>query len=334
MITPNEELERDDEFWFEDGSVVLVASNVGFKVYKGLLTAHSPIFCDMFARSQPDDKEIYDGCPFVHVSDSSQSLKHFLRAMFHNVKPLFYRVEGDPKIPIEELLSVARLAHKYDVGELLRQAIACLQTYYTNKLAIWRARNQGGNVAFEMSYEFPAYAIGVVNLARLTETSSMLPLALYDCCSLGGRIVHGWARQDGTVEHLSVEDLERCIDGSLALAIRALSSPFNLFVGRKMVEKTESCLNTKSVLFGGAPGSCEGAQAKVKSQLNNGACVLGTRALHSHMTIPSLSQSFSKMCSSCLLILQSREDAMHEVLWGDLPSLLNLSIPDWPTPSK
>ncbi|RDX46351.1 hypothetical protein OH76DRAFT_1485594 [Lentinus brumalis] len=319
------ELERDDEFWLKDGSVVLVAGNVGFKVYKDLLATHSPIFHDMFAQSRPDEQEMYDGCPVVHLSDAPCNLRHFLRALIHTVRPLFYRSDEDTKISIDELFAVAHLAHKYDVGELLRQALVCLKSYYTNRLDIWKQGGQAGNVPFETSDKDPLYAIGVVNLAHLTQTPSMLPLALYDCCYLGGRVVRGWARDDGTVEHLSLEDLERCMDGSTALATRAVCSSMDLHAA---VEQADLCVHSKPVRFGGG-GACEAAQAKVKSRLKTNKSFLGTRALHSHMATASLSPHFAKMCSTCLSTLQGRERATHEAVWAQLPSLFNLSIPDW-----
>ncbi|KAI0742447.1 hypothetical protein C8Q80DRAFT_1188462 [Daedaleopsis nitida] len=36
---------RDGEFWYEDGSIILVARDVEFRIYyKGLLAIHSSIF--------------------------------------------------------------------------------------------------------------------------------------------------------------------------------------------------------------------------------------------------------------------------------------------------
>ena len=72
-----EELERDEDLWLEDGSVVLVARNIAFKVYMGLLSAHSPVFSNMFASATHTD-ETYDGSPVVRVTDSPEDLKWLL----------------------------------------------------------------------------------------------------------------------------------------------------------------------------------------------------------------------------------------------------------------
>ena len=39
---------KDKEFWFNDGTVILVAQDVEFCIYKGILAEHSPVFSDMF----------------------------------------------------------------------------------------------------------------------------------------------------------------------------------------------------------------------------------------------------------------------------------------------
>ena len=45
--------QRDHEFWYDDGTVILIARNVEFRIYKGLLSDHSSVFRDMFSLPQP-----------------------------------------------------------------------------------------------------------------------------------------------------------------------------------------------------------------------------------------------------------------------------------------
>ncbi len=68
----------------------------------------------------------------------------------------------------------------------------------------------------QASFEGP-HATGAVNLARLTDTPLMLPSALFWCCHLGGKLIDGWTREDGTVEHLSVADLKLCVEARSTL---------------------------------------------------------------------------------------------------------------------
>lgn len=74
---------RDEEFWFEDGTVTLVAGNIQFLVYRGVLASHSPVFADMFSLPQPlpNDDSPEPPIPTIHIvylSDSPEDLRHLL----------------------------------------------------------------------------------------------------------------------------------------------------------------------------------------------------------------------------------------------------------------
>ena len=42
--------EKDKEFWFEDGTVIIVAKDVEFRVYAGIIAAHSPVLKELFEK--------------------------------------------------------------------------------------------------------------------------------------------------------------------------------------------------------------------------------------------------------------------------------------------
>ena len=78
-------LERDPEFWFSDGTVILVAKNVEFRFYRALLADRSPVFNAKFADQHPTRDVQFNGqhsfsCPIVHLTDSPEDLRHILRA--------------------------------------------------------------------------------------------------------------------------------------------------------------------------------------------------------------------------------------------------------------
>ena len=60
---------------------MLIARDTAFKIYRGLLAAQSPVFQDMFATVHPQATQEWEGCPVVHLSDSVEDLRHFLRAL-------------------------------------------------------------------------------------------------------------------------------------------------------------------------------------------------------------------------------------------------------------
>jgi hypothetical protein len=78
---------RDEDLYFEDGSVVISANNVDgdlvyFKVHKSVLAKQSTVFKDMFSLPSPSDIDTYDGLPLVHVHDDAKDFKQFLQAIY------------------------------------------------------------------------------------------------------------------------------------------------------------------------------------------------------------------------------------------------------------
>ena len=72
---------HDEEFWLEDGNIVLISCNIAFRIHRGLLAAQSSIFADMFTAASSSADESYEGCPVIHLSESPEDLRHFLRVL-------------------------------------------------------------------------------------------------------------------------------------------------------------------------------------------------------------------------------------------------------------
>ena len=76
---------KDSEFWYEDGTIILIARNIEFRVYRGPLAKHSPFFRDMLSMPQPAAashfpvSELNFDCPVIHLTDSPEDLRHVLR---------------------------------------------------------------------------------------------------------------------------------------------------------------------------------------------------------------------------------------------------------------
>ena len=83
-LYPGSVYRRDQEFWFDDGTIILVAREIEFRVYGGLLAAHSSILKDLFAQAHSTRTVVAYGqhkvpCPVVHLSDSPEDLRRILR---------------------------------------------------------------------------------------------------------------------------------------------------------------------------------------------------------------------------------------------------------------
>ena len=71
---------RDDEFWFDDGNLIIVAHDVEFRVYRGPLVRHSPVFREMLSLPQPPaDANEHSQLPVVHIPEHPASFRHLLK---------------------------------------------------------------------------------------------------------------------------------------------------------------------------------------------------------------------------------------------------------------
>ena len=75
---------RSEDVWYDDGNIILQAQNTQFKVLKSILQRNSSVFRDMFSLPQPtsSDTELVEGCPVVRLSDSADSVRYVLKALF------------------------------------------------------------------------------------------------------------------------------------------------------------------------------------------------------------------------------------------------------------
>ena len=109
---PNIERVRDEEFWYEDGNIIIVTSNVEFKVFRGILMDHSPIFKDMLSLPQPSSCDP-SSIPVVPVDDSPQDLRHVFGAIMPKSNSMKYvQASMYLRYPYPKETAARRLAQK------------------------------------------------------------------------------------------------------------------------------------------------------------------------------------------------------------------------------
>ena len=81
-------IKRDSDIWFEDGNVVVIAQTTAFRFHKSVVSLHTSVFRDLFSIPQPSPvgEESFDGCPVVHVSDTSYDFRELVRAIYCGVR--------------------------------------------------------------------------------------------------------------------------------------------------------------------------------------------------------------------------------------------------------
>ncbi|KAI1795304.1 hypothetical protein LXA43DRAFT_1178777 [Ganoderma leucocontextum] len=303
-------LKRHEEFWFDDGSIILVTRRTtAFRVYRALLAAQSTVFADMFSSSSPSAEEMMEGCPVVHLSDAPKDVAHFLRVLLPKSQRLLY--SRKTTFSFHQISAVIRLAHKYDVQDVLDQAIESFQEYFTSDFDTW-TRGSGGVVRLRSQH-----AIGVVNLARLVDRPALLPIAFYKCALLGGDVVDGYRREDRTMEYLCRKDVKRCIDGRNELAEHAIVVVSAVFGFTQPGEECASPVRCRSALQ-------SMLELVVEDECASDADVLASWEGRIHDWAEDLS-----LCNLCEKAAVERDVRARRQVWYELPEIFDVEVEGW-----
>lgn len=93
-----EGIQRDEQYWFPNGDMVLVADyKIAFKISIGLLCWKASVFKDLVNRDvpQPPDQETMDGCPIIHLTDEPEELRIFLGFIYDGWRCVLRSSEHD-----------------------------------------------------------------------------------------------------------------------------------------------------------------------------------------------------------------------------------------------
>ncbi|TFK88132.1 hypothetical protein K466DRAFT_521388 [Polyporus arcularius HHB13444] len=311
---------RDEEFWFDDGTIVLVARDVEFRVYSGILASESPVFKDLFSQPNPTRLVSIHGlpdipCPVVTLTDHPDDLRHILRIVYmtHAGGRLY-----DAKSPSFDAISASiRLGHKYQMMELYDESVAYLKDHFTDDFDTWANQPDW----FPPGWKH-AEAIGVVNLARLIGEPCLLPTALLACIELEDELVDGYTRSDGSQESLTLEDLKLCIAAKTRLREAAVVALF------RTLEPVVSaaCKNAEK---GGCRVALRTAIYNLHATVNVwiGGCIF-------QPYLDCVKDGKVNVCSRCSALLDARciYERLH--IWNRLPELVGIAAPGWGMPAE
>ena len=227
----------------------------------------------------------------------------------NNTLGRLYPSKGETKHTFDEVCALARLSHKYHIQDVEEQALALLRQPYTDSFDQWLR----GSAIVSNS---PVHAIGAVNIARLTDTPSLLPLAFYRCCSLGPKLLDGWKREDGHVEHLAVDDLKICFAAHERLCKEGAQIFFKIFRD----QPSEECSRADKC----RAGLNELVQSMTKSTL---LLAIECSVLSSWRSIITKVASDHDICDACSKELHKRDERARKEVWDKLADLFGVRIP-------
>ncbi|KZT07972.1 uncharacterized protein LAESUDRAFT_758101 [Laetiporus sulphureus 93-53] len=306
----NSDYKRDKELWYEDGSIILTARGIGFRVYKGLLAAQSVVFRSLFNDTQPEEFDPVDGCPIIHFSEHPDEFRHLLCALMRGHGFL----RRDIPVPFEVIATLVRLGEEYEICELCDAALNRLKTHFTDSFHVFCGRLGDEPEIPPMITMQESDAIAVVNLARLTETDNMLPTALYGCCQLDKLVLSkGVTRLGGTVEALSEEDLARCMDGIAHLASQNAHGLHTTFC----LQTSEQCSD---------PRSCTKLIKAIPNEILKCQSLARTSVLSSW---DKYIEAANLLCKHCQKTLYERELVRRRTVWRALPEHMGVTVEVW-----
>ncbi|EJD53952.1 hypothetical protein AURDEDRAFT_110639 [Auricularia subglabra TFB-10046 SS5] len=123
---------RDDEYYFEDGSLILLVENALFNVHPSRLTKASSVFADMLALPSTGGDGSSDENPIMLHGDSSSDIRALLWALYVSPEDLtsFLLSSSEPaKAKCDRLLRLCTPAHKYAFTSLEAWALQLIRRF-------------------------------------------------------------------------------------------------------------------------------------------------------------------------------------------------------------
>ncbi|KAG8906931.1 hypothetical protein FRB99_005705 [Tulasnella sp. 403] len=216
-------LSRSEDHYHEDGNLILIAGDVKFRVYSGMLARRSEVFRDMFSMPQPTSKrtssgsfienqqEIVDGVPAIRLADDPEGITHLLDLVLPVTSPC-KPMESPSFYALESTLT---LTTKYMFDDLREWALSCLLHRFPHTL-----EEVAAHPTLSV-YKDPIVVARLINLARDNCLDQLLPMAFYALA------VHNWSDNvldcRDALSVLSVDDQARITVGRLLMQDEMLS---------------------------------------------------------------------------------------------------------------
>lgn len=207
------------------------------------------------------------------------------------------------------------MSHKYGFIGIRDTALHFLKTCIPSYLSLnnWAAFITGRSELMTMEIEDFLIA---VNIARLTETHSLLPMALYACCTClpHASIINGITRPNGVVERLSPEDIVLCMRGKLAL-LNTSDRAGSWLLDLACHPRCKNVLGCGEVLRS-LPGLANDARTLIS------AAALGP-------TISHLRSIQEMLCEACWDTVIAKYKAAVSETFAMLPIIMGVEVDSW-----
>ncbi|KAF5321589.1 hypothetical protein D9619_000365 [Psilocybe cf. subviscida] len=117
------------QFWFGDGNIILQTQTTQYRIHRGVLSFQSSMFENMFAMPQPEQSAqlSLQGCPVFPVTVSAEDWDALLGLLYNMER----YIPNTHILPLETMLGMLRLGHKYDFARFKAQGLSQLAVIFS-----------------------------------------------------------------------------------------------------------------------------------------------------------------------------------------------------------
>ncbi|KAG6879269.1 hypothetical protein C0992_003944 [Termitomyces sp. T32_za158] len=281
------------EFWYDDGSIVLVVGDTAFRVHKSILSQHSDVFADLFTVPEPPKGELdfMDGCSVVHLQDDLKDFEQVMQAIY---QPFYFDKlpqDADLRKLLGFISGILKISTKYNLAKIRQKCIDILRDKFPTTL-------YGCDELVSSGYQYNATTVvSAIPLARETNVPEILPWAFYISTNI-------------ETDALLADPVLSWRDKALCLAGRSQ-------LWERQKEDTHKFLFD----FVKAPDCRHGCSLRLQQMTWRHMEELRKRPhpLHEYDNWDSLG-----VCTSCLQRVQDQHARGREKVWNDLPKIFHL----------
>ena len=166
-------------------------------------------------------------------------------------------------------------------------------------------------------FEFE-HAVGVVNIARLTGETTLLPMALLVCCRWCKRAVEGFTYSDGERETLSTKDLGVCFTAQAKLLRTTILAYFSTYqpLPKGICKAKDGGAACQRALLALSDVAAREAQGVIQP---NPMVLVDC----------DLPKDAPRLCMNCKMGIRVRQLVRKKKCWSLLPSMMGISVSQW-----
>ncbi|KAJ7092011.1 hypothetical protein B0H15DRAFT_184556 [Mycena belliarum] len=300
LVRKHLDAKHSSEFWFHDGSIVLLVGTLMFRVHQTVLATHSEVFAGLFTLPQPPagtkGQETVEGCPVVELHDSQDDLTDLLRGIYH---PSHFDTAPDELGTLLPWVSgMLRLSTKYLITTLRQRCLTLLAGFFPATFAAYTVLAARTPRRHYKSDD----VMRAVCLAQECGAAALLPYAFYCVARMGLARLAGETPGD-----VAWREKARCLVGRERLRWAQMSlSHACLFAFRPAPRCT-------------TPARCALARGPAKEWRT----IEAARAPHPLRRFGRWAAL--NLCSECVAHAQAQHEAGREEVWQHLPVIFELA---------